>query len=239
MNHERLIESLKQFADRMFTVAEGKGSEAIKECPGWNVNDLMAHIGRVFGAVTSVIESKSIERPTAPFPTPPESNQREWAMSNFSNLFEAINETDPDTPLWTWGRDQNMRFFIRRMTHETLLHMRDAESVIGEFITVDGDVACDGIDEYIDGALQHSMNPQKEFLYPNGSIHLHRTDGEGEWLIEPNGNEIIVSREHAKGDVAVRGSAISLLLYLWGRSPQDLEIFGEPELAKAWGSLAP
>ena len=56
MNYEKLIESLKQFADRMFTVAEGKGSEEIKECPGWNVNDLMAHIGRVYGAVTSVIE---------------------------------------------------------------------------------------------------------------------------------------------------------------------------------------
>ena len=103
----------------------------------------------------------------------------------------------------------------------------------------DGDVACDGIDEYIDGALQHSMNPNKEFLYPDGSIHLHRTDGEGEWLIKPSGNKIIVTREHAKGDVAVRGSALALLLYLWGRDPQGLEIFGEPELAQAWGSLAP
>jgi len=87
--------------------------------------------------------------------------------------------------------------------------------------------------------LQRSMNPNKEFLYPDGSIHLHRTDGEGEWLIEPSGSEIIISRQHAKGDVAVRGSAISLLLYLWGREPQDLEIFGEPKIAVAWGGLAP
>ena len=69
------------------------------------------------------------------------------------------------------------------MAHETLLHMRDVESIDGEFFEVDGDVACDGIDEYIDGALQHSMNPNKEFTYPDGSIHLHRIDGEGEWLI--------------------------------------------------------
>ena len=239
MNTDSLLESLELFGNRMFTVTDGKGSEAIKECPDWSVNDLMAHVGTVYGWVTSIIESGSLERPTTPFPTPPENDKREWAMNRLSTLLRTLRESDPITPVWTFGKDQNVGFFTRRMTHETLIHMRDAESIIDEFIEVDGDVACDGIDEYIDGALQRSMNPNKEFLYPDGSIHLHRTDGEGEWLIEPLDNEIVVTREHAKGDVAVRGSAIALLLYLWGRGPQGLEIFGEPELAQAWGSLAP
>ena len=239
MNTDSLLESLELFGNRMFTVTDGKGSEAIKECPDWTVNDLMAHVGRVYGWVTSIIESGSLERPTTPFPTPPENDKREWAMNRLSTLLRTLRESDPITPVWTFGKDQNVGFFIRRMTHETLIHMRDAESIIDEFIEVDGDVACDGIDEYIDGALQRSMNPNKEFLYPDGSIHLHRTDGEGEWLIEPSGNEIVVSRQHAKGDVAVRGSAISLLLYLWGREPQDLEIFGEAKIAGDWGGLAP
>ncbi len=239
MDANRLLDSVELFGNRMFTVAEGKGSEPIVQCPGWSVDDSMAHVGRVYGAVTSVIESESLEKPRAPFPTPPENNHREWAMGKFSILLEVLSNSDPMTPVWTWGKDQDVGFFIRRMTHETLLHMRDVEFVIDEFIEVNGEVACDGIDEYIDGALQHSMNPNKEFFYPDGSIHLHRTDGEGEWLIKPLGNEIVITREHAKGDVAVRGNAIALLLYLWGRDPQDLEIFGEPELAQAWGSLAP
>ena len=239
MNSDSLLESLELFGNRMFTVAEGKDSEAIKECPEWSVSDLMAHVGIVYGWVTSIIESGSLERPTTPFPTPPEADEREWAMNRLSTLLRILRESDPVTPVWTFGKDQNVGFFVRRMTHETLIHMRDAESIVGEFIEVDGDVACDGIDEYIDGALQRSMNPNKEFLYPDGSIHLHRTDGEGEWLIEPSGSEIVVSRQHAKGDVAVRGSAISLLLYLWGREPQNLEIFGEPKIADAWGGLAP
>ncbi|GIR35671.1 MAG: hypothetical protein CM15mP49_10560 [Actinomycetota bacterium] len=49
MNHEKLIKSFEQFADRMFTVAEGKDSEVIKVCPGWNVNDLMAHVEESMG----------------------------------------------------------------------------------------------------------------------------------------------------------------------------------------------
>ena len=239
MDIETYLKAIEIFSNRMFSVAEGKDSEAIKECPDWSVNDLMAHVGTVYGWVTSIIESRSLERPTTPFPTPPENNQREWAMNRLSTLLKIVRESDPMTPVWTFGKDKNVGFFIRRMTHETLIHMRDAESVIDEFIEVDGDVACDGIDEYIDGALQHSMNPNREFRYPDGSIHLHRTDGEGEWLIEPSGSKIVVSRQHAKGDVAVRGSAISLLLYLWGRHTDDLEIFGEAELAQPWGSLAP
>ena len=40
-----------------------------------------------------------------------------------------------------------------------------------------------------------------------------------------------VTAEHAKGDVAARGSASDLLLFLWGRVPADsLEVFGDAEL---------
>ena len=38
-------------------------------------------------------------------------------------------------------------------------------------------------------------------------------------------------REHAKGDVAARGTASDLLLFLWGRVPATaLEVFGDAEL---------
>ena len=239
INPDHLLENFRLFGNRMFDVSEGNNSEPIVACPGWSVSDLMSHVGTVYGAVTSVIESGSLERPTTPFPIPPDTGQLEWAMGNFGQLIKVFEESDPSEEVWTWGRDQNIGFFFRRMTHETLLHMRDVEMVAGEFMSVNGDVACDGIDEYLDGALQHSMNPSKIFRYPPGSIHLHRTDGEGEWLIKPSGNKIIVTREHAKGDVAVRASAINLLLYLWGRTPAGLEIFGDPQLAEDWGGLSP
>ena len=239
MDIETYLKTIEIFSNRMFTVAEGKDSEVIKECPDWSVNDLMAHVGIVYGWVTSIIESGSLERPTTPFPTPPENNQREWAMNRLSTLLKIVRESDPMTPVWTFGKDKNVGFFIRRMTHETLIHMRDAESVIDEFIEVDGDVACDGIDEYIDGALQRSINPNREFRYPDGSIHLHRTDGEGEWLLESHEDGLVVRREHAKGAVAVRGKAMSLLLFIWGRNPDGLEIFGEADIAQEWAQLAP
>ncbi len=54
------------------------------------------------------------------------------------------------------------------------------------------------------------------------------------------GRPLSVTHEHGKGDCAVRGSASDLLLYLWTRKPAaDLEVFGDAELAAAWGRLTP
>ena len=40
-----------------------------------------------------------------------------------------------------------------------------------------------------------------------------------------------MTAEHAKGDVAARGTASDLLLFLWGRVPADtLEVFGDADL---------
>ena len=42
---------------------------------------------------------------------------------------------------------------------------------------------------------------------------------------------MVVTREHAKGDVAARGTASDLLLFLWGRVPATaLEVFGDAAL---------
>jgi hypothetical protein len=53
-----------------------------------------------------------------------------------------------------------------------------------------------------------------------GSVHLHATDGDGEWFIE-TGDGLTWTRAHEKGDVAVRGTTSDLLLLVWGRLGTD------------------
>jgi predicted lipid carrier protein YhbT len=67
-----------------------------------------------------------------------------------------------------------------------------------------------------------------------GSVHLHSTDADGEWVVtEPDpSSRLAVTHEHAKGDAAVRGSASDLLLLLWRRLNLDdhaerFEVFGD------------
>ena len=65
----------------------------------------------------------------------------------------------------------------------------------------------------------------------DATVHLHCTDAEGEWLVANRDGEVTVTQEHAKGDVAARGTASDLLLFLWGRVPADaLEVFGDADL---------
>jgi predicted lipid carrier protein YhbT len=62
-------------------------------------------------------------------------------------------------------------------------------------------------------------------------VHLHCTDLDGEWLVTLTSPRPTVERVHAKGDVAARGTASDLDLFLWGRIGGDaLEVFGDREL---------
>ena len=55
----------------------------------------MSHVGTVYEAVTSVIQSGSLERPTTPFPIPPDTGQMEWAMGNFGQLAKVLRKVTP------------------------------------------------------------------------------------------------------------------------------------------------
>jgi MDMPI C-terminal domain len=70
-----------------------------------------------------------------------------------------------------------------------------------------------------------------------GSIHLHATDADGEWTLRTDDGLLKVARGHAKGDVAVRGPASSLLLLLWrrvGATDYGLERFGADAVLDRW-----
>ncbi len=67
-----------------------------------------------------------------------------------------------------------------------------------------------------------------------GSVHLHCTDVDGEWIVAADDDGAdVVTREHAKGDAAVRGPAHDLLMVLWRRRPLDtVEVFGDRAVAE-------
>ncbi|HQV57449.1 MAG TPA: hypothetical protein PKV27_05525 [Ilumatobacteraceae bacterium] len=72
-----------------------------------------------------------------------------------------------------------------------------------------------------------------------GSVHLHCTDdglapGRGEWLIRGADDAVTLTREHAKGDAAMRGSAAGLLGVLDGQAGLDtIDVIGDPAAVEA------
>ena len=123
------------------------------------------------------------------------------------------------------------------MAHETTIHRWDAQSATGAQAPIAPDLAVDGIDE----RLEHLV-PSMEFNAAGAgaltgageSVHLHCTDADGEWFLRFAPDGFTFTREHAKGDVAVRGPASDLLLWLVGRGPLEvLEVLGDPGVLDA------
>ena len=125
------------------------------------------------------------------------------------------------------------------MAHELEIHRFDVEAAFGEPAPFAPDMAVDGGDEVYEVLLPFSARRWERAL-PTGTLHLHRTDGPGEWFVTGSGDEIRMTHEHAKGDAAVRGSASDLYRLVWNRGTGgSVEVLGDEAVAREWAALAP
>jgi uncharacterized protein (TIGR03083 family) len=167
-----------------------------------------------------------------------------WLRSGGDVLVEVLASLDPHQPTWhPFPAEQVAAVWPRRMAHETAIHRVDAELATDRGASqaahaVDAALASDGIDEYfsvmVAGAAQ-----RRGLQLPASTLHVHCTDVHGEWLVWAKGSSVTVQREHAKGDVALRGPASSLILALWGRTwpDQGVEILGDATAGRDWLSV--
>jgi predicted lipid carrier protein YhbT len=116
------------------------------------------------------------------------------------------------------------------------MHRFDAQLAAGTTEPIERTLAVDGIDELFELIPYWPLADRVRGA--GETLHFHTTDGDGEWLVELGPDGLTVTREHAKGDVAARGTASNLLLFLYGRIPSDeLEVFGDAALLARWREL--
>jgi uncharacterized protein (TIGR03083 family) len=204
------------------------------------VHDVLGHLGRVHRSVSEILERRSVEIPPVKIPAAPEGEAvLEFFEEGLERVIAALRDVELDVPLYTWAGTGDARFYHRRMAHELSVHRFDAEVAHGTPGPFDPAMAVDGIDEVYEVLVPFSAR-RWERPFPTGSLHLHRTDGEGEWLVTAVDGTVVLSKEHAKGDVAIRGSASDLFRYVWNRGrSDDLQFFGDEAVAVEWAALAP
>lgn len=203
----------------------------VRACGSWRVADLLWHVGEVHRFWTSMAISGSTERGNhSREERPEEMDMIGWYESGLQQLVSALSSLPPGQPCWTWAGPQNVEWLIRRMAHETTIHAWDAMWAAGLKPEIEPRLASDGIDEFL-----YVMTPLAREGQPivGGSVHVHCTDVDGEWLAIPgDGLDMVVTREHAKGSVALRGSASDLLLVLWRRLPVEaVDVIGDASVA--------
>jgi uncharacterized protein (TIGR03083 family) len=221
-----------------FAAAERSPDAPIAACPGWTANKLVGHVGRIHTWATQVIRSRATERISSRlFPEGPDDPalRLRWGRERHADLLAALADLGEDEPIWVFTSRQpgTGRFWLRRQAQELAMHRWDAQAAIGEPEPLDAELAADGIDELLTEFLP-GLDAARA-VSTGATVHVHCTDREGEWLVRFTDDGAVVTAEHAKGDLALRGAASDLCLLLWNRVSRDrVEVFGDESLLDRW-----
>lgn len=236
MERDHHLDHLARDGGRMADLARGDLDAEVPTCPEWKLVDLVEHTGFVHRWQTNVVGDDPPAYPDrAAWRHGPADGQSwaDWLQAGVDDAARVMGAVDASAPRWTWfPPDQTAGWYFRRITQETLVHRVDAElAATGTATAIDPELAVDGIDEMFDVFLAASDRPSPG--WSGETLHLHATDIDGEWLLRMQPEAVSVTRGHAKGDVALRGTAGDVLLYLWNRvDPSALEVFGDISLAQ-------
>jgi uncharacterized protein (TIGR03083 family) len=223
----------------LHAAAAAAGVEAaVPSCPEWRIADLLAHVGRLHRWIAAIVEGDG-EHPSdhwSDAEPPPEAERLAWFADGVELIADVLLGAEPSTPAWSWTTDNTAGFWARRQANETAVHRWDAQLAAGAAQPIERELAVDGVDEFF--YLLPYWRGASSLPVSGETMHLHATDGEGEWLVRLGADGLVITREHAKGDVALRAPASHLLLFLWGRAdPSAADVFGDASILDRWQEL--
>jgi uncharacterized protein (TIGR03083 family) len=227
MQPDDYLQVIRREGAALLAAAEQAPGAKVRGCPEWDMGDLLWHIATVHNFWASIVDGKTAHPSEyVPPPRPDTAALPSFAREQLDDVLRVLADADPDTEVSTWADSQTAGWVARRMAHETAVHRWDAEDAAGLDAQIEPVLASDGVDEFL-----------STFLFDKpvdaGSVHVHATDTPGEWLVRFGDGAPVVTREHAKGDAALRGPAANLVLALWKRVPLErLEVLGDTSAAE-------
>jgi len=231
MDRAVLIDHVRADSARLLAAQQESPHALAWEGLGWDRTQLLEHVAHVHARIRAQLEAGPAERIRfSEVPAPPGGDALARTFSQgVDDLVHLLEEMDVAIDWPTWAGQQPGTFFPRRMAQEMSIHRWDA--VGGD---IEAALAVDGVTELLE--LFAPRLPTERFGSTTGTLHLHATDVEGEWLVQLGPDRVTFQLGHAKGDVALRGRASDLLLWAWNRAPVDdrFEVFGDLTLLGAW-----
>lgn len=220
----------------------------VPSCPGWDVADLIHHLGSVYRftqALTIRGRTSPPERSRADFESePPAAELVTWWDQAFIALVNSFESLGPATPAWNWApQSKNVAFWQRRMAHETAIRRWDAQMSNGLAEPIETKLAADGVAEVLDtwlpaGRRKYPVSSENPSI---GTVALHATDIEHVWHVRLRGQgialldtETILDHNDPPAQVVASGPASDLELALYGRVKFDvLDVSGDEALLQA------
>jgi uncharacterized protein (TIGR03083 family) len=233
-SYSELVTAVRREGEGIHTAA-GQGLDAsVPTCEGWEVVDLVQHVGRVYVWVTQILTSRATEMPETRNDLP-EGEPLEVFADVLDEVVAALQDAEAGTPVWNWadGSDNVALFWARRMAHESSVHRFDTQTAHGVMQPIDAELAGDGLDEMLD-VIAPRIYSRDNVKGPTGTIALQSSDN-GAWCLqlEPGGPQRLDVLSDP--DVTVHGTSSALLLGSYGRMPWSaLETTGDADLLTQW-----
>ena len=242
MDHHAHVDAAARELEALIAAVEAGPLDArVPTCPDYDVDALALHIGGFCTAWLHAMQhgvmypgppgDGSFGALTAPGPEA----RAAWVRDLGERFFSQLRSMSPDAPCWTWYEpDMTAAFVARRASHELAIHRVDAQLARGAADPVDAELAADGIEEVF--MIQAFSSPYRvDIRHGTGqTLHLHGTDVDdrgidAEWLVTLGPDGLVVAREHARGDLALRASVSDLEMLLYQRpTVGPVEQFGDP-----------
>lgn len=223
--------ALRDATSRLAAVDESHDL-TVASCPGWTVSRLKVHVGRIHRWVAVALTTPDGRDVPAVARPPSDADLAVWLTEGAEHLLAAFTEAGPNGAVRSPGWEQPAWWWLRRCTHETVMHLWDAEEAVGVPHPIPVGLACDGIGElvevFIPTRFAHDTFGKPatiKVVCADAPSPVTWTVPVGQALPHANGSD------PAMESVKITGGASDLLLMLWNRvGAQRLDVTGDTEV---------
>jgi uncharacterized protein (TIGR03083 family) len=252
--HDRFCDEIVGQTGLLREVVAGADlSATVPTTPDWDLADLLRHVGGNLRALEQAVRTGvAVTEPAREVPghAGPSGDDPAaldaWLAEAAEAAATTLRSAGPDAEAQLWTVRWPTAAWARRAAQDIVVHRADAAGAVGAAYTVEGDLAVDAVDEFLDllsglAAAEAAGGAEGTGVEPGGTVHLHATDADpglpAEWLVELDLPTFRWRHAHERATVAVRAALADLLRVVTRRLPPDsegVEVLGDPAVLDSW-----
>jgi uncharacterized protein (TIGR03083 family) len=231
---DEYVRSVRDDGTAFAAAADGSLRVDVPTCPGWDVRELVWHLGEVHRFWNEIAGRGLLDPDVVPLRDRPDDDDLvPWFERGLADLVRTFESADPLAPVWSWISIDPVptSWIYRRMAQETAIHRWDAQNAVGAREAIRAPLAVDGIEEFLYAFVPFDSS---RLEVGGETVSLRATDTGDAWVVRVGEGEMVIrppDRAEVLGSVEAEaaGSASDLLLLLWRRIRQDaMQVSGDP-----------